>query len=321
MIRRRSVLSLPAAMALGPAHAQAYPDRPLNWVVGFPAGGSADMIGRRLTDRFAQEVGQPVVVLNKPGAGGTLATDYVASQAADGYTILGAGATTCVAEALYKNLRSRLFRDVQLIAVTGVTSNVLVMSAASPITSIEALIAYAKANPGKLTYASTGNGTTPHLCAEMFKATAQVDLVHVPYKGSGQALTDLVSRRVDLMFDNVATAMPFVNSGELRAFAVTASNPNPIAPGIPTLREAGIALAVDSWSGASVSSRTPLEIRQWLNQKLRAMARDPAYVQSMKGLGVAVNQNDWDLPAVDAYVKQEMEFWRKAVALSGAVVS
>lgn len=259
MLSRRNALLAPLALAGLPARAQAYPSRQMTWVVGFPPGGSADLIARRMAERLSQEARQPVVVLNRPGAGGTLALEYVASAAPDGHTIVGAGAVSCAAESLYKNPRARLFRDVRMVAIMGATSNVMVVPKASPAATLTQFIAHAKANPGKLTYASTGNGTTPHLCAELFKNATGIELVHVPYKGSGQALTDLISQRVDVMFDNVATAMPYVNGGELRAFAVTASRPNPIAPGVPTLKELGIDLQADSWTGVSVHAKTPPE--------------------------------------------------------------
>lgn len=321
MASRRQVLLLPLVLGLKPAYASTYPERAITWVVGFPAGGSADLIARKITDQLAHELRQSVVVLNKPGAGGTLASQYVAGAAPDGYTLLGAGATVCAAEALYPKLNTRLFRDTRMIAVIGSTSNVMVIPASAPFANLDQFIAFAKANPGKLAYASSGNGATPHLSAELFKAATGVDLMHVPYKGSAQALTDLTSGRVDVMFDNVATAMPLVAANKLRAFAVTASQPNPIAPGIPTLSELGIDLKVDSWSGLCVPANTPLDIQQKLNRTFRTMTQDSAFIREMGSLGMTINSSDWDLHAVDAYVKEELQFWRRAVEISGAVVS
>ncbi len=230
-----------AVLCGGHAAAQDFPSKPITVVVPYAPGGTNDIIARSVSAKMAQSLGQPVVVENKPGASGALGAGFVARAAADGYTILTAPSNVLVINNwVYKNLPYNTARDFAPLSVAGYVPNMLIVHPSVPASSVQELIAYAKANPGKLNFGSFGTGTTGHLSGELFKMMANVDMVHVPYQGSAPALRDLLGGQVQLMFDNMPTALPLARDGKVKPLAVTSKVRSPMAQEVPTLDESGL---------------------------------------------------------------------------------
>jgi tripartite-type tricarboxylate transporter receptor subunit TctC len=273
MSRRLALNTLAAVLfgaALGlPAHA-AYPDKPIRWVVPFPPGGAMDGIARALAEPLARRLGQPVVVENKPGAGGNLGVDQVAKAPADGHTMLITSIGMVTNRHLYARLTYDPMKDFAPVSQLAVVPNMLVVNPARvKARTLRELIAEAKAQPGKLTYASAGNGTSIHLAGELFTAMTGTDIVHVPYRGSGPAVTDLLGGQVDMMFDSVASARPYVQAGRLVALAVTTARRSSAMPEVPTVAEAGVAgYALVPWFGVFMPAGTPREVVRAMNAAL-----------------------------------------------------
>jgi tripartite-type tricarboxylate transporter receptor subunit TctC len=273
MSRRLALNTLAAVLfgaALGlPAHA-AYPDKPIRWVVPFPPGGAMDGIARALAEPLARRLGQPVVVENKPGAGGNLGVDQVAKAPADGHTMLITSIGMVTNRHLYARLSYDPMKDFAPVSQLAVVPNMLVVNPARvKARNLRELIAEAKAQPGKLTYASAGNGTSIHLAGELFTAMTGTDIVHVPYRGSGPAVTDLLGGQVDMMFDSVASARPYVQAGRLVALAVTTARRSSAMPEVPTVAEAGVAgYALVPWFGVFMPAGTPREVVRAMNAAL-----------------------------------------------------
>ncbi len=253
--------TLAALVGLLPAcgHAQAYPTRPIRLVVPFPPGGSLDVVARAIGQKLGAAWGQPVVIDNRPGAGGNIGADLVAKSAADGYTILeGALSTHAVNVSLYRKLPYDPIKDFAPITLVAITPNVLVLNRAFPVNSVPELIAYAKAHPGALSFGSGSNGSAGHLAGELFKAEAGIDMVHVPYKGAAPALQALLAGDTQLMFDNLANSMPQLKAGKLKALAVTTARRSALAPELPTLAESGLpGFDIYTWWGFLAPAGTP----------------------------------------------------------------
>ena len=252
-------VAVAALLPAGPAQAQAYPTRAVKMVVPFPPGGSLDIAGRLIAQKLTDAWGQPVVVENKPGAGGNIGADFVAKSPPDGYTILmGALSTHAVNPSLYKSMPYDAAKDFAPITLIAITPNVLVVNAASPVTSAKEFIAYAKANPGKLSFGSGSNGSAGHLAGELFKVETGTDAVHIPFKGGAPATQALLAGDTQFMFDNLANAMAQVKAGKLRALAVTTANRSPLAPDLPTMAEAGLpGFDISTWYGFFAPAGTP----------------------------------------------------------------
>ena len=252
-------VAVAALLPAGPAQAQAYPTRAVKMVVPFPPGGSLDIAGRLIAQKLTDAWGQPVVVENKPGAGGNIGADFVAKSPPDGYTILmGALSTHAVNPSLYKLMPYDAAKDFAPISLIAITPNVLVVNAASPVTSAKEFIAYAKANPGKLSFGSGSNGSAGHLAGELFKVETGTDAVHIPFKGGAPATQALLAGDTQFMFDNLANAMAQVKAGKLRALAVTTANRSPLAPDLPTMAEAGLpGFDISTWYGFFAPAGTP----------------------------------------------------------------
>ena len=248
-----------AALAAPPAHAQAYPTKAVKMVVPFPPGGSLDIAGRLIAQKLTDAWGQPVVVENKPGAGGNIGADFVAKSPPDGYTILmGALSTHAVNPSLYKSMPYDAAKDFAPITLIAITPNVLVVNANSPVNNVKEFLAYAKANPGKLSFGSGSNGSAGHLAGELFKVETGTDAVHVPFKGGAPATQALLAGDTQFMFDNLANAMAQVKAGKLRALAVTTANRSPLAPDLPTMAEAGLpGFDISTWYGFFAPAGTP----------------------------------------------------------------
>ncbi|AKQ54555.1 Bug family tripartite tricarboxylate transporter substrate binding protein [Bordetella hinzii] len=309
-----------SAFALSTAPAQAaYPDKPVRIVVGFSAGGTTDVIARIMAKELTESLGQSFVVENKPGGGSNIATDYVARATPDGYTLLFVAVTSAINQTLYTNVNFDLVKDFAPVALGAKVPNILVINPQVPVKSVQELVAYAKAHPGKLAFASSGSGTSIHMAGELFKQRAGIDVLHVPYKGSAPAVTDLIGGQVQFMFDNMPSSWPHVQSGKLRALAVTTTERSKSAPDLPTMQESGFdKFDVSSWFGLIAPAGTPPDVIEKLNAAMNK-ALDKASVQkSYESLG-AVGQKT--TPAeFGAFIKSEVEGWAPVVKASGAKV-
>lgn len=290
---RRFVLRLLAPLALaftltGPASAQSYPTKPIRLVIPFPAGGATDIVTRAIAVKLADGLAQPVVVDNKPGAGGAIGSDLVARAAPDGYTILLTTTSThSVGPALNPRLPYNVERDFMPVTHVADATNVLLVSQAVPAKSVRELVALAKEKPGGLAFGSSGTGTIVHLSGELFKSLAGVDLLHVPYKGTQLAIPDVISGQVALIFDNIASALPHVRSGKVRALAVTSAKRSSLLPDLPTMIEAGVPGYVsDTYFGVFAPTGTSREIVARLNQELNRVIRQPDLRERFANQGI-----------------------------------
>ena len=264
------------------AAAAAYPDKPIRLVVGFSAGGTTDVSARIIGKEMGEALGQPVVVENRPGAGSNIATEMVMRAAPDGYTLYMVAVTAAINQTLYKNVKFDLTKDFEPVALAVQVPNVLVVNPNVPAKSVKELVDYAKANPGKMNFASSGSGTSIHMAGELFKQAAGIDVIHIPYKGSGPAVTDLVGGQVDFMFDNMPASWPNVQAGKLRALAVTTANRSSTAPDLPTMQESGFpGFDVSSWFGVLAPKGTPSDIVEKLNKVIRDALAKPEVQQQL----------------------------------------
>ncbi len=309
-----------SAFALSTAPAQAaYPDKPVRIVVGFSAGGTTDVIARIMAKELTESLGQSFVVENKPGGGSNIATDYVARATPDGYTLLFVAVTSAINQTLYTNVNFDLVKDFAPVALGAKVPNILVINPQVPVKSVQELVAYAKANPGKLAFASSGSGTSIHMAGELFKQRAGIDVLHVPYKGSAPAVTDLIGGQVQFMFDNMPSSWPHVQSGKLRALAVTTTERSKSAPDLPTVQESGFdKFDVSSWFGLIAPAGTPPDVIEKLNAAMNKALDKSSVQKSYESLG-AVGQKT--TPAeFGAFIKSEVEGWAPVVKASGAKV-
>lgn len=302
------------------SHASAaYPDHAIRLVVGFSAGGTTDVVARIVGKEIGDALGQPVVVENRPGAGSNIATEMVSRAAPDGYTLYMVAVTSAINQTLYKNLNFDLVKDFTPVALAVRVPNVLVVNPQVPVKSVKELVDYAKANPGKLNFASSGSGTSIHMAGELFKQEAQIDVTHIPYKGSSPAMTDLIGGQVQYMFDNMPSAWPHVEAGKLRALAVTTAERSKTAPDLPTMKESGFPnFDVSSWFGIIAPKGTPDDIVNKLNKTILAALAKPDVQARLQDLG-AIPANT--TPAeFGAFIQSEVNNWAKVVKASGATV-
>nr|WP_060984876.1 tripartite tricarboxylate transporter substrate binding protein [uncultured Acidovorax sp.] len=318
-IRRALAVAVAAAFTLilsEPALAQtdaAWPAKPIKWVVPFPPGGAMDVIARTLGEKAARELGQAVVVENRPGAGGNIGADYVAKQPADGYTIMITSIGMATNRALYSKLNYDPVKDFAPISLLAVVPNVLVVNAAhTSYRSVKDLIARASKDPGKLTYASAGNGTSIHLAGEVFASMTGVQMTHIPYKGSGPAVTDMLGGQVDLMFDSITSARPHIQSGKLRALAVTTARRSPALPDVPTVAEAGVpGYEVSPWFAVFARAGTPPEVIARLNKVLNDAMRQPDTLRKLEGVGAEpIGSTPLELAT---HLNRELDRWGKLI--------
>ena len=281
-----------AAAGLLPAAAMAQPDaqwpaKPIKWVVPFPPGGAMDVIARTLGEKAGRTLGQPFVIENRPGAGGNIGADAVAKSPADGYTIMITSIGMATNKALYPRLSYDPVKDFAPISLLAIVPNVLVVNTAKTTDkSVADVIAHAKRDPGKLTYASAGNGTSIHLAGEVFASMAGLNLLHVPYKGSGPAVTDMLGGQVELMFDSITSARPHIQSGKLLALGVTSAKRSSALPDVPTIAEAGIpGYEVSPWFAVFAPAGTPADVVARLNKALIAAMRQPEILKKLESVG------------------------------------
>ena len=290
-IHRRTLALLATALVL-PCAAMAqtaatWPNKPVKWVVPFPPGGAMDVIARTLGERLTQDLGQSFVIENRPGAGGNIGADYVAKQPADGHTIMITSIGMATNKALYAKLNYDPVKDFAPVSLLAVVPNVLVVNAArSADKSVKDVLAHARRAPGKLTYASAGNGTSIHLAGEVFASMAKLQLLHIPYKGSGPAVTDMLGGQVDLMFDSITSARPHIQSGKLLALGVTSARRSSALPDVPTIAEAGISgYEVSPWFAVFAPAGTPADVVAKLNKALVAAMRQPETLKNLENVG------------------------------------
>jgi tripartite-type tricarboxylate transporter receptor subunit TctC len=301
------------------ALAQAYPARPVKLVVPYPAGGPTDIVARVVAERLTAQTGQTFVVDNRAGAGGNLGAEAVARSPADGYTLLVATTAHAINMSMFKNLTYDVQRDFAPVSLLTQGPLVLVTHPGFEAKSVAELIALAKAKPKAVSFASSGNGQSTHLAAELFNSMAGVSMTHVPYKGSAPALNDLVGGQVPLMFDTMLSAMPHVKSGRLKALAVTGANRSPAAPDVPTVAESGLpGYQVYAWNGLLAPAGTPPQVIARLSEELKKALEQPSVQEKFSAQGFAAT---WTPPPQAAsFVRAEVEKWTRTVVQSGAKV-
>ena len=316
----RFALGALLALVATAASAQTYPTKPIRLVVPFPPGGATDILARDVAQKLTEAWGQQVIVDNRPGAGGNIGSELVAKSAPDGYTLeMGTVGTHAINASLYAKMPYDHVKDfVPVILVAGVP-NVLVVNPAVPANSVAELIAYAKANPGKLNFASSGNGTSIHLSGELFKFMAGVQMTHVPYKGSAPALQDLIAGQVQLMFDNLPPSLPQIKAGKLRALAVTSLARAPALPDVPTMAEAGLpGYEASSWFGVLAPAGTPPAIVTKLNAEIAKWLATPEAKEKLSKQGAnAAGGTPEDFAK---HIAAETAKWAKVVKDSGAKI-
>jgi tripartite-type tricarboxylate transporter receptor subunit TctC len=303
-------------IGLGKACALDYPVRPVRWIVAFPPGGSNDIIARLIAQSLTERLGQPFVIENKPGAGGNIGTQAAVNSPADGYTLLFVAPHNAINATLYKKLSFDFLRDIAPVAGLARTPNVMEVHPSVPAKTVAEFIDYAKANPGKISLASSGNGTAIHLSGELFMAMTGVKFVHVPYRGGAPALNDMISGHVQVMFDNLPPSLGHIQSGALRALAVTTLTRSEVLPNVPTVAETVPGYEASIWYGVVAPTGTPAEIIEKLNTTINGVLADRGMKARLAELGCT------PIPISAAgfasLLAAETEKWAKVVKFSGA---
>ncbi len=319
-VPRRKFLHLAAGAAALPAvshiaRAQAYPARPVRIVVGLAPGGSNDILARLMGQWLSERLAQPFIVENRPGGGGNIATEAVVRAPADGYTLLMLGPSSAINATLYDNLNFVLLRDIAPVASFVRAPEVLVVNPSVPVKSVPDLIAYAKANPGKLNFASAGIGSNPHMSGELFKMMAGVDLIHVPYRSGGAALTGLLGGQVHVMCAGTISSIEYIRAGTLRALAVTAATRSNAFPDLPTVGEFVAGYEAGAWFGIGASKATPAEIVDKLNKEINTALDDPKMKAGLADLGTTPFPGS--PAAFGKHLADETEKWGRVIKFAG----
>ena len=321
LLTRRACLALAACGALvAPAvHAQAYPAKPITMVVPFPPGGPTDMVARLLAQKMSEQMGQSVVVDNKPGANGNIGGLQVSRAAADGYTLLYNTSSITLSPALYKSMQYDVLRDLSPVALTAVVPLALVIHPAVPANNVQEFVAYAKAHPGKLSYGSAGNGNVTHLAAYQFVKAQGIDAMHVPYRGSAPADVDLAAGQIQFMTDTINSVMAFVKDRRMKLLAVTTGKRMSLFPDVPTLAETVMpGFEAGAWQGLMVPAGTPAAVVQRLNTEVNKALQNPELrdklaVQGAEPLGSTVDE-------YGAYLRKELARWAGVVKATGVTL-
>jgi tripartite-type tricarboxylate transporter receptor subunit TctC len=309
----------PVGLALiggGRALALDYPTRPVHLIVGYPAGGSTDILARLVGQYLSEKLGQQFIIDNRAGAGNNIGTELVVNAAPDGYTLLLINPANAINTTLYDKLPFDFSRDIAPVAGIIRVANVMEVNPAVPARTVAEFIAYAKANPGKINMASSGNGTSVHVSGELFKMMAGVNLVHVPYRGAAPALTDMMGGQVQVMFDNLPSSIEYIKAGKLRALAVTTAERSPALPDVPTVGDTVKGYEASAWFGLGVPKGTPREIVEKLNAAVNAGLADPKLKARLADLGGSMLVGT---PAdFGKIIAEETDKWAKVVKFSGA---
>ena len=294
------------------AAAQTYPSKSIRLILAYPSGGAIDYVGRTLTQRLSETIGQPVVAENKPGAGGNIAADIVARAPADGYTLLLTDPGIATSPSLLSDLTYDVFKDLQTVSVVGSAPNVLIVPKKLPVDSIAALIAYGKANPGVLNYASPGIGTSTHLSGELFKLRTGIDATHIPYKGMATAMADIATGKVHMAFASIPAALPFITSGDVRALATTGAQRTAAFPDLPTVSESGLpGYAVELWTAIFAPAAVPRDLVARLSVEIKKALDHPDTKAAFAKVGTEPRGTTPEEGA--AFVRAEYEKWRKVI--------
>jgi len=311
-----SLLCLAAAGQF--AQAADYPTRPVKWVVPYPPAGTTDVLARIVAQWLTEKLGQPFVIENKPGAGNNLGTESVVNAPPDGYTMLLVNPANGINATLYKNLNFNLIRDIAPVAGLVRTPNVMEVTPSFPAKTVAEFIAYCKANPGKINMASSGSGTSVHLSGELFKSMTGCQMLHVPYKGAGPALTDLMGGQVDVIFDNLPSSVGHIKGGKIRALGVTSEGREPSMPQLPTIAETVPGYEATAWFGIGMPKGTPKDIIDKVNAEVNRALADPKMRERLAELGgkpIAGTPEDFG-----KVIAAETAKWEKVVISSGAKV-
>jgi tripartite-type tricarboxylate transporter receptor subunit TctC len=295
---------------------QDYPNKPVKWIVPYPPAGTTDVLARIVAQWLTEKMGQPFVVENRPGAGNNLGTEAVIKSPPDGYTMLLVNPANGINATLYKNLNFNFIRDIAPVAGIVRTPNVMEVTNSLPVKTVKEFIDYCKANPGKINMASSGNGTSVHLSGELFKFMTGCDMVHVPYKGAGPALVDLIGGQVHVLFDNLPSSIGHIRGGRLRALGVTSEGREPSLPGVPTVGETVPGYEATAWFGVGMPKGTPREIINKVNAEINRALADPKMRERLAELGgrpIAGTPEDFG-----RVIAAETAKWEKVVTASGA---
>jgi tripartite-type tricarboxylate transporter receptor subunit TctC len=307
-----------ALAAAAPAFAIDYPTKPVRWIVTYPPGGTTDLLARLMGNYLSEHLGQTFVIENKPGGGNNIGTEFVARAPHDGYTLLLVNPANGINQSLYKNLKFDILTDIAPVAGIIRVPNVMEVTPNFPAKTVAEFIAYAKANPGKVNMASSGTGTSVHMSGELFMAMTGVKMAHVPYKGAGPALVDLMAGTVDVMFDNLPSSIGHIQGGKLRAMAVTTDTRNAALPDVPTVAETVPGYEASAWFGMGVPKGTPADVIDKLNKTVNEALQDPKMVARLAELGgTPMAGTPADFGKVMA---SEVAKWKKVVEFSGATV-
>lgn len=313
-LKLNTVFAISLFLFAGISNAQEWPSKPIKWVVPFPPGGAMDVIARALADKSSKTLGQTIFIENKPGAGGNIGADFVARSEADGYTIMITSIGMATNKFLYPKLGYDPVKDFSPVSLVAVVPNILVTNATQPnVKTVADVIANAKAQPGKLTYASAGNGTSIHLAGEVFTSMAKIDMQHIPYKGSGPAVADLLGGQVNYMFDSITSAKPHIASGKLRPIGLTTLKRSKALPGVPTIAESGLTgYDVTPWFAVFAPASTPQPIIQKINSVLVASMNSPEIKEKFEVIGAEpIGSSPEELAK---FLNKEIERWGKAIA-------
>lgn len=318
-LSRLKAFLLTATIAAASANAAAadYPSKSVQLIVPFSAGGTSDFLARTVAEKLGTALNTTVVVDNRPGAGGNIGSTMVANANPDGYTLLlGTVGTHAINQSVYKDMPFDAVKDFAPISLVAAVPNILVANPSVPANSVQELIALAKQKPGEITFASSGNGSSIHLSGEMFKSLAGVDMLHVPYKGSGPAVIDLIGGQVDIMFDNMPSALPHVQAGKLKAFAVTTGERSDAAPELPTIAEEGVkGYEATAWFGILAPAGTPAEIIKTINAEIVKILEMPDVKKRLAQQGAKAVSNSPEQFA--SYINAELKKWADVVKSSG----
>lgn len=314
----RLLLTVLIAVPLA-AQAQSYPSKPIKMLVPFPAGGTVDFFARVIAPKLGDALGQQVVVENRAGAGGNIAVEFVAKSPADGYTLLMGSEIVSINISLYTKLGYDPVKDLDPILLVGTVPNILIVSPAYPATSLKQLIAQAKAEPGKLSYASTGQGTSSHLSLELMKSMAGIDVLHIPYKGGPPAIADIIGRQVNMMFINMPTGIPQVKGGKVKVLAVSSKQRVAQIPDVPTVDEAGLkGFETSAWSGVYAPAGTPREIIARLNTEINKILKMPSVRDQLAAQGA--DPEGGSPEEFRRFTSDEIVKWAKVIKTSGAKI-